>query len=143
MAVASIRSHLALTQLTVIGDCVGWRSEQTGLVQTSLAAATQAEVRRSRFVCQLDSPTHDLADSDDSSQGGAQPNLVKRNTGKISPRVRLALGLDFFKDHLQFVLGFGRQPFELRVADELHHFLCVDHRDFDLLAFLPHGDVAR
>src|SRR5262249_4226658 len=74
MAAASMHSHKALTQPTVIGDCVGWRSAQRELVQTSLASAVQTRARKSRFVCQLGSPTHDLAASDNSSEVGAQPN---------------------------------------------------------------------
>src|SRR5262249_53350010 len=76
MAAASMHAHKALTQPTVIGDCVGWRSAQRELVQTSLASAAQTRARRSRFVCQLASPTHDLAASGNSSEGGAQPNQV-------------------------------------------------------------------
>src|SRR5215470_4042860 len=69
-----MQSHCFLTRQTVIGDCVGWRSAQRELVQTSLAPATQTKARRSRFVCQLDWPTHDPAASDNCSEIGAQPN---------------------------------------------------------------------
>src|SRR5215472_8053172 len=78
MAAASMQSACALTQPTVIGDCGGWRSAQRELVQASLAPATQTRARRSRFVCRLDSPTHDLAASGNSSEVGAEPNPCQK-----------------------------------------------------------------